>query len=170
MPGTPLKKIIVASRQRPPPYGCACSEYSKCSEIWGVETSTIQSGSGAIGLSGVWTYDRAYAGPEFCRWQRGNGGGAKLVKGHAKKLFSRGHLQACGQVDQVCCEAGGTMCVVKQGDHVCCEAGGLCVLWSRGTMCVVKQVDQMCCEAGGLCVLWSRWTKCVEKQGDYVEK
>jgi len=23
------------------------------------------------------------------------------------KLFSRGHLQACGQVDQVCCEAGG---------------------------------------------------------------
>ena len=36
-----------------------------------------------------------------------NGGGAKLVKGHAKKLFSRGHPQACGQVDQVCCEAGG---------------------------------------------------------------
>jgi len=23
------------------------------------------------------------------------------------ELFSRGHLQACGQVDQVCCEAGG---------------------------------------------------------------
>ena len=23
------------------------------------------------------------------------------------ELFSRGHPQACGQVDQVCCEAGG---------------------------------------------------------------
>ena len=45
-------------------------------------------------------------GQKFCRWW-GNGGGAKLVKGHAKKLFSRGHPQACGQVDQVCCEAGG---------------------------------------------------------------
>jgi hypothetical protein len=31
----------------------------------------------------------------------------KFVKGHAKKLFSRGHPQACGQVGQVCCEAGG---------------------------------------------------------------
>jgi hypothetical protein len=29
------------------------------------------------------------------------------VKSHAKKLFPRGHPQACGQVDQVCCEAGG---------------------------------------------------------------
>ena len=46
-------------------------------------------------------------GSEVCRYQRGNGGGAKLVKGHAKKLFSGGHPQACGQVDQVCCEAGG---------------------------------------------------------------
>jgi len=57
---------------------------------------------GTIGLSLVWTYER----PEVCR-RRGNGDGAKLVKGHAKKLFSRGHPQACGQVDQVCCEAGG---------------------------------------------------------------
>ena len=39
----------------------------------------------------------------------GNGDSAKLVKGHAKKLFSSGHPQACGQVDEVCCEAGGTM-------------------------------------------------------------
>jgi len=39
--------------------------------------------------------------------QRGNGGGATLVKGHAKKLFPRGHPQTCVQVDQVCCEAGG---------------------------------------------------------------
>ena len=32
-----------------------------------------------------------------------------MVKGLAKKLFSGGHPQACGQVDQVCYEAGGTM-------------------------------------------------------------
>jgi len=62
---------------------------------------------GAIGLSLVWTYERTFVGPEVCRWRRGNGVGAKLVKGHAKKLFSRGHPQACGQVDRVCCEAGG---------------------------------------------------------------
>ena len=30
------------------------------------------------------------------RWQRGNAGGAKSVKSHAKKLFPRGHPQACG--------------------------------------------------------------------------
>jgi len=60
-----------------------------------------------MGLSLVWTYERTFAGPEVCRSQRGNGGGAKLVKGHAKKLFPRGHPQACGQVDQVCCEAEG---------------------------------------------------------------
>jgi hypothetical protein len=30
-----------------------------------------------------------------------------LVKSHAKKLFPRGHPQVCGQVNQVCCEAGG---------------------------------------------------------------
>jgi len=34
----------------------------------------------------------------------GNGGSAKLVKGHAKKLFSRWHPQACGQAYEVCCE------------------------------------------------------------------
>ena len=62
---------------------------------------------GAIGLSLVWTYERTFAGPEVCRWRWGNGGGSKLVKGHAKKLFSRGHPQAFGLVDQVCCEAGG---------------------------------------------------------------
>jgi len=61
----------------------------------------------AIGLPLVWTYERTFAGLEVCRWRRGNGGGAKLVKGHAKKFFSRGHPQACGQVDQVCCEARG---------------------------------------------------------------
>jgi len=51
---------------------------------------------GAIGLSLVWTYERTFAGPEVCRRRRGNGGGAKLVKGHTKKFFSRGHPQACG--------------------------------------------------------------------------
>jgi len=61
----------------------------------------------AIGLSLVWTYERTFAGPEVCTGRRGNGDGAKLVKGYAKKLFSRGHPQACGQVDQVCCEAAG---------------------------------------------------------------
>ena len=81
---------------------------------FGVETSTIQSGLGAIGLSLVWTYERTFAGPEVCGWQRGNGGGAKLVKGHAKKLFSRGLPQACGQVDQVCCEAGGLCRKIRQ--------------------------------------------------------
>jgi len=29
------------------------------------------------------------------------------LKAKPKSLFSRGHPQACGQVDQVCCEAGG---------------------------------------------------------------
>ena len=29
------------------------------------------------------------------------------LKATPKSLFSRGHPQACGQVDQVCCEAGG---------------------------------------------------------------
>jgi hypothetical protein len=29
------------------------------------------------------------------------------LKSHDKKLSPRGHPQACGQVDQVCCEAGG---------------------------------------------------------------
>jgi len=62
-----------------------------------------------MGLSLVWTYERTFAGPEVCRSQRGNGGGAKLVKGHAKKLFPRGHPQACGQV---------TNCVAKQGVYV----------------------------------------------------
>ena len=28
------------------------------------------------------------------------------LKATPKKLFPRGHPQACGQVDQVCCEAG----------------------------------------------------------------
>ena len=83
--------------------------------VWNLLKSTkewrfsIETAVWAIGLSLVWTYERTFAGPEVCRWRRGNGGGAKLVKGHAKKLFSRGHPQACGQVDQVCCEAGGTM-------------------------------------------------------------
>jgi hypothetical protein len=29
------------------------------------------------------------------------------LKAMPKSFFSSGHLQACGQVDQVCCEAGG---------------------------------------------------------------
>ena len=29
------------------------------------------------------------------------------LKATPKSFFSRGHPQACGQVDQVCCEAGG---------------------------------------------------------------
>jgi len=33
MPGTSFKKSIVASQQCPPPYGCACSVYTTCSEI-----------------------------------------------------------------------------------------------------------------------------------------
>ena len=66
----------------------------------------LRSRLGAFGLSLVWTYERIFAGPEVCRWW-GNGGGAKLVKGHANKPFSRGHPQACRQVDQVCCEAVG---------------------------------------------------------------
>ena len=61
----------------------------------------------APSLSLVWTYERTFAGPEVCRYQQGNGGSAKLVKGHAKSFFSGGHPQACGQVDQVCSEAGG---------------------------------------------------------------
>ena len=74
----------------------------KCTEEWRVSMETV------VWLSLVWTYERTFAGPQVCRWRRGNGGGEKLVKGHAKKLnLSRGHPQVCGQVDQVCCEAGG---------------------------------------------------------------
>ena len=69
---------------------------------------------GAIGLSLVWTYERTFEGTEVYRWRRSIGGGAKLVKGHAKQLFSRGHPQACGQVDQVCCEAGGLCRKIRQ--------------------------------------------------------
>ena len=32
-----------------------------------------------------------------------------MVKGHAKMLFSRGHPQACGQVDQICLRSRGSM-------------------------------------------------------------
>ena len=39
-----------------------------------------------VWLSLVWTYERTFAGPQVCRWRLGD---AKLVKGHAKKLFSR---------------------------------------------------------------------------------
>ena len=60
----------------------------KSTEEWRFSMETVV---WAIGLSLVWTYERKFAGPEVCRWRRGNGGGAKLVKGHAKKLFSRGH-------------------------------------------------------------------------------
>jgi len=73
----------------------------KSAEEWRFSMETV------VWLSLVWTYERIFAGPQVCRWRRGNGGGAKLVKGHARKRFSRGHPQACGQVDRVCCEAGG---------------------------------------------------------------
>ena len=73
-----LSERVLLLHERPPPYGCAYSGYSTYSEIWGVETSTIHSGLGAIGLSLVWTYERTFAGPEVCRCQRGNGGGAKF--------------------------------------------------------------------------------------------
>ena len=73
----------------------------KSTEEWRFGMETV------VWLSFVWNYERTFAGPQVCRWRRGNGGGAKLVKGDAKKLFSRGHPQACGQVDRVCCEAGG---------------------------------------------------------------
>jgi hypothetical protein len=45
---------------------------------------------------------------------QGNGSGAELVKGHAKQLFPRGHLQTCGRVDRVCCEAGGLCRKIRQ--------------------------------------------------------
>jgi hypothetical protein len=76
----------------------------KYTEEWRFSIVTV------VRLSFVWTYERTFVGPQVCRWWRDNGGCAKLVKGHTKKLnFSRGHPQACGQVDQVCCEAGGTV-------------------------------------------------------------
>jgi hypothetical protein len=73
----------------------------KCTEEWRFSVETV------VWLSLVWTYERTFAGATSLRRRRGNGGGAKLVRGHAKKLFCRGHPQACGQVDRVCCEAGG---------------------------------------------------------------
>jgi len=75
----------------------------KSTEEWRFSMETV------VWLSLVWTCGRTFAGPQVCRWRRGNGGGAKVVKGHAKKLFSRRHPQACGQLDRVRCEAGGTV-------------------------------------------------------------
>jgi len=65
-PWTSPKKRTVAS-QCLPSYGCAYDGYTTCSEIWGAETSTIQSGLGTITLSLVWTNERTFAGPEVCR-------------------------------------------------------------------------------------------------------
>ena len=53
----------------------------KSTEEWRFGMETV------VWLSFVWNYERTFAGPQVCRWRRGNGGGAKLVKGHAKMLF-----------------------------------------------------------------------------------
>jgi len=53
----------------------------KSTEEWRFSMETV------VRLSLVWTYERTFAGPQVCRWRRSNGDGAKLVKGHAKKLF-----------------------------------------------------------------------------------
>jgi hypothetical protein len=49
----------------------------KSTEEWRFGMETV------VWLSFVWTF----AGPQVCKWRRGNVGGAKLVKGDAKKLF-----------------------------------------------------------------------------------
>ena len=105
----PSKRVLLLHDNVRPPYGCAYSGYTSCSEIWGVETSTIHSGLGAIGLSLVWPYERTFAGPEVCRWQRGNRGGAKLVTDHAKSFFLEGIRKLVERW---------TKCVAKQGDYV----------------------------------------------------
>ena len=60
-----LSKEYCCFKTTPTPYGCAYSGYTTCSEIWGVETSTIQSGLGAKGLSLVWTYEEHLQGQMF---------------------------------------------------------------------------------------------------------
>jgi hypothetical protein len=56
-------------------------------------------------VSVVWIYERTFAGPQdddevmeaVQSW----------LEATPKSLFSRGHPQVCGQVDRLCCEAGG---------------------------------------------------------------
>jgi hypothetical protein len=82
--------------------------------VWNLLKSTEErwfSMQTAVWLSLVWTYGRTFAGPPVCRWRRGNGGGAKLVRGHAKKLFF--FLEGVHKlVDRW------TECVAKRGDCV----------------------------------------------------
>ena len=81
-----------------------------------------------------------------------------MVKSHAKKLFPRGHPQACGQVDQVCCEAGG-LCRNHFADD---EVMEVVQSWLKATP------KSFFLE--GIRKLVDRGKNCVAKQGDYVEK
>jgi len=58
--------------------------------VWNLLKSTKEwrfSMQTVVWLSLVWSYERTFVGPQVCGWRRGNGGGAKLVRGHAEKLF-----------------------------------------------------------------------------------
>jgi len=82
------------------------SEGVKPSEIY----RTMQVQYGAIGLSLVWTYETTFAGQKFADDDEVMEVVQSWLKATPKSFFfSRGHPQACGQVDQVCCEARGTM-------------------------------------------------------------
>ena len=56
----------------------------KSTEEWRFSMETV------VCLSLVWTYERTFAGPQVCRWRRGNGGGAKLLKSTPKSFFLEG--------------------------------------------------------------------------------
>jgi len=80
--------------------------------LWseGVKTSEIYRGMKVQCGDSCLSQGRVYEWVE--RFQNGQRSGrpvsmaSETVKQQVE-LFSRGHPQACGQVDQVCCEAGG---------------------------------------------------------------
>jgi hypothetical protein len=106
--GNFIQKVYCCFTTKPAPIQLRLRWNTTCSEIWVAETSTIQSALGNIGLSLVWTYERTLAGPELCRWWRGNGGGASWLKA-TQNVFLEGIRKL---VDRW------TKCVAKQGDCV----------------------------------------------------
>ena len=108
-PGTSYKKGIVASRKSPHPQGRAYSGYTACSEIQGVETSTIQSGLGAIRLSLFWTYERTSVEQEICRCQRGNEAVKRWLKDTPKRFFLQREPASLWKVGPSVLRSRGTM-------------------------------------------------------------
>jgi len=99
---------LLSKRVLLPTYGCAYSGYTMCSEIWGVETSTIQSGLGAIGLSLVWTYKEHLRGQKFADDEVMEAMQSWL-EAMPKSFFSRGLPQSLWTHGQSVLRSRGTM-------------------------------------------------------------